>query len=97
VPPPIGVLDRHAAAGGVAIVTRELGGRFAPSALVTEWQLGRVKRVALRRTKSGFGGTVTTFLTGIANPLPIVTTSDGAILVGDWRTGTIRAISAARG
>jgi glucose/arabinose dehydrogenase len=97
VPPPIGVLDRHAAAGGVSIVTHELRGRFAPSALVAEWQLGRVKRVALRQTKSGFEGTVTTFLTGIANPLPVVTTSDGAVLVGDWRTGTIYAISAARG
>jgi glucose/arabinose dehydrogenase len=96
VPPPVAVLDKHAAAGGVAIVTRELGGRFAWSAVVAEWQLGRVKRVALRRTKTGFTGRVTTFLTGMANPLPIATAPDGSILVGDWRTGTIYAITAAR-
>jgi glucose/arabinose dehydrogenase len=92
VPPAVGVLDKHAAAGGVALVTRQLGGRYAPSALVAEWQLGRVKRVALRRTKSGFEGTVTTFLTGIASPLPIVTTPSDAVLVGDWRSGTIYRI-----
>jgi glucose/arabinose dehydrogenase len=95
VPPAVGVLDKHAAAGGVAIVTDELGGRFAPSALVAEWRLGRVKRVALRRTTNGYEGTVTTFLTGIANPLPIVTTASGSVLVGDWKKGTIYAVSAA--
>jgi glucose/arabinose dehydrogenase len=96
VPSPVGVLGKHAAAGGVAFVTRQLGGRFAPSALVAEWQLGRVERVALRRTKTGFTGKVTTLLTGIANPLPIATAPGGSILVGDWRTGTIYAITAAR-
>jgi hypothetical protein len=53
-------------------------------------------RVALRRTKSGFKGTVTAFLTGIANPLPIATTHTGAILVGDWRTGSIYEIRVRR-
>jgi glucose/arabinose dehydrogenase len=95
VPAPVGVLDKHAAAGGVAIVTRELGGRFAPSALVAEWQLGRVERVALRRTASGFTGTVTTFLTGLRNPLPIAATREGALLVGDWGTGAIYRLEAA--
>jgi glucose/arabinose dehydrogenase len=42
VPPPVGVLDKHAAAAGVAIVIHQLRGRFASSALVAEWQLGRV-------------------------------------------------------
>jgi hypothetical protein len=59
---------------------------------VAEWQLGRVKRVALRQTKSGFEGTVTAFLTGIASPLPIVTTPSDAVLIGDWRSGTIYRI-----
>jgi hypothetical protein len=35
-------------------------------------------------------------LTGIANPLPIATAPGGSILVGDWRKGTIYAITAAR-
>lgn len=95
VPAAVGVLDKHAAAGGVAILTHQLGGRFADSALVAEWQLGRVKRVAFHRTNDGFSGAVTTFLTGIANPLPIATTANGAVLVGDWRTGTIYRIAAA--
>jgi hypothetical protein len=46
----------------------------------------------LRRTKSGFEGTVTTFLTVIASPLPIVTTPGDSVLVGDWRSGTIYRI-----
>jgi glucose/arabinose dehydrogenase len=96
VPAPVAVLDKHAAAGGVAIVTNELGGGVAPSAFVAEWQLGRVKRVALRRSTTGFSGTVSTFLVGIEHPLPIATTASGAILVGDWQTGTIYRIARAR-
>jgi len=37
--PLVAVLDRHAAAGGVAIA--------GSSALVAEWALGKVQRVAL--------------------------------------------------
>jgi len=80
VPKPVGVLDPHAAAGGVAF----LGG----SALVAEWQLGVVKRVTLT-------GAVSTFLTGLKNPLPLIVARDGALLVGDWSTGTIYRIARA--
>jgi len=41
VPEPIAVLDKHAAAGGVTVLTSQLAGRFAGSALVAEWQTGR--------------------------------------------------------
>jgi glucose/arabinose dehydrogenase len=78
VPTPLGVLDKHAAAGAVA-VRRE-------AALVTEWQLGRVQRV-------GLAGLVTPYLSGLKNPLPIAVSPDGAVLVGDWGTGTIYRIS----
>ena len=77
VPSPVGVLDPHAAAGGVAFL--------GSSAFVAEWQLGKVLRVSLDKERDN----VSTFLTGIQNPLPIVTTTRGAILVGDWSTGTI--------
>jgi glucose/arabinose dehydrogenase len=92
VPKPVAVLGKHAAAGGVAVLTSQLGGRWSGSALVAEWQLGKVLRVALHRHGSTYTGTVTTFLTGIANPLPVTTTADGAVLIGDWSSGRIYRI-----
>jgi len=94
VPEPIAVLGKHAAAGGIAVLTaRSLGGRFAGSALVAEWQTGKVLRIPLTRTASGFRGSAQPFVTGIANPLPVATTRDGAVLIGDWSSGTIYRIS----
>jgi glucose/arabinose dehydrogenase len=93
VPQPVAVLGKHAAAGGVAVLTTQLGGRFAGSALVAEWQTGMVQRIPLERTADGYRGTAEPFLTGIANPLPVVTTPDSALLVGDWSTGTIYRIA----
>jgi len=79
VPAPVAVLDRHAAAGGVALT----GG----SALVAEWALGRVLRVALD------GGSVAPYLAGLRNPLPVAAAPDGALLVGDWGTGKVYRIA----
>src|SRR5207237_6448769 len=39
VPQPTATLDKHAAAGGVAIVTGQLGPAVGTSAIVAEWQL----------------------------------------------------------
>jgi glucose/arabinose dehydrogenase len=77
-PRPHAVLDRHAAAGGVALLRG--------SAIVAEWQSGKVLRVS--RT-----GSVTTFLTGLKNPLPVARAPGGALLVGDWSTGTIYRVA----
>jgi hypothetical protein len=52
VPRPIAVLDRHAAVGGVAILTGQLGPTVGTAALVPEWQSAKVQRVALIRTAS---------------------------------------------
>ena len=93
VPAPVAVLDKHAAAGGVAVLTDELGGRFDGSALVAEWQTGKVQRIALERTATGYRGTAQPFLTGMTNPLPVATAADGALLVGDWSTGTVYRIT----
>lgn len=79
VPAPLAVLDRHAAAGGVVIA----GG----SALVAEWALGKVQRVALD------GRSVTPYLTGLESPLPVLAAPDGTILVGDWGTGKVYRIA----
>jgi glucose/arabinose dehydrogenase len=74
VPEPVAVLDRHAAAGGLALV--------GSTAYVAEWQAGKVLRIDVD------SGEVSSFVTGIENPLPVVA-RDGALLVGDWSSGTI--------
>ena len=83
-PTPVAVLDPHAAAGGVAILNSD--------AFVSEWQLGKVQRVVLAKKGSGYTGNVEPYLTGLKNPLPLLTTSDGDLLVGDWQTGRIYRI-----
>jgi glucose/arabinose dehydrogenase len=95
VPAPTAVLDKHAAVGGVAIVTGQLGASVGTSAIVPEWDLGKVQRVALARTASGYEGSVTALLTGIEHPLAIALAPGRSLLVGDWATGTIYRIVAA--
>jgi glucose/arabinose dehydrogenase len=90
VPTPLAVLDAHAAAGGVAVLTGALERLLGKSALVAEWQTGVVKEADLE----GSGGTASTVLTGLSNPLPLVATRDGAVLVGDWSTGVVYRIAA---
>ena len=86
-PQPAAVLDAHAAAGGLAVVSRQLGGRYRGAALVAEWSTGLVKRATLRS-----GGSVSTFLTGFEHPLPVLATGS-AMLVGDWGTGIVYRIT----
>ena len=91
VPRPIAVLDKHAAAGGVAVVTGQLGASVGSAALVAEWQASRVLAVALTKTGSAVAEPL---LTGIRNPLALATTRDGALLAGDWGTGKIYRVVA---
>ena len=93
VPKPIAVLDSHGAVGGIAMLTSQLGGRFAGSALVAEWKLRKVQRVALRKDGATYTGVVEPLLTGLEHPLPLIATQDGAVLVGDWGTGKIYRIA----
>jgi glucose/arabinose dehydrogenase len=93
VPGPVAVLDKHAAASGVAIVTGQLGDRIGTGAVVAEWMKGTVKFVSLRKQASGYRGRTTTLLTGFSHPMPVLVTRDGALLVGDWGTGRIVRIS----
>jgi glucose/arabinose dehydrogenase len=92
VPAPTAVLDKHAAVGGIAIVTGQLGATLGTSAIVPEWALGKVQRVTLTRDGSHYTGSVTPLLTGIRNPLAIVLTANRSLLIGDWATGTIYRI-----
>jgi len=92
VPRPLAVLDRHAAAGGVAILTR--GSASAASVLVAEWARGKVVRVALTRAGTTYrAGAPATFLSGLKSPLAMLATPDGDVFVGDWSTGMIYEIT----
>jgi glucose/arabinose dehydrogenase len=95
VPSPVAVLDPHAAVSGVAIVTGSLGATGGTAALVAEWSLGRIERVTLESTPTGYTGTATPFLTGIGAPVAVIVAPDGAVLVGDWNTGTVYRIAPA--
>jgi glucose/arabinose dehydrogenase len=75
---PIAVLDKHGAVAGVTMK--------GDDAIVAEWASGKVVRV----TPTGH---VSTFVTGIKNPVAVVTTADGSVLVGDWATGTIYRVA----
>ena len=93
VPAPTSSLDPHAAAGGVAIVTGQLGPGIGTSAIVAEWQRSLVRRVALSGARHTRGSAATPFLRGMTNPLPVVVTPDGALLVGDWSDGRVYRIT----
>lgn len=94
VPVPLATLGKHAAAGGVAIATGQLGTSVGTAALVPEWAFGTVERVALARSGSGLAGaTPSTVLSGFTNPLPIVATASGSLYVGDWASGKVFRIT----
>ena len=93
VPSPVAELDKHAAVDGVAIVTGQLGTTVGTSAIVAEWATGKIVRVALTKTGSTYTGAVSTFITGMHNPVPVVLAGDGALFTGDWATGTIYRIA----
>jgi glucose/arabinose dehydrogenase len=93
VPKPLAVLDKHAAVGPVVIVTGQLGSSTGTSALVSEWQSAKVQRIALVKRGSGSRGVVSTWLTGLHNPLALALGPQRSVLVGDWSTGTIYRIT----
>jgi glucose/arabinose dehydrogenase len=94
VPRPIAVLDRHAAVGSVVIVTGQLGRSVGTAALVAEWQTSKVARVALANPGSGARSIARTWLRGLRNPLALTLGPRRTVLVGDWGTGIVYAISA---
>ena len=94
-PTPLAVLDPHAAVSGLAIATGQLGTAVGTSALVAEWSTGKVLAVDLAgEGTAGAEATVTPFLAGLQNPVPLLLDSDGTLFVGDWGTGTIYAVAA---
>ena len=94
VPKPLAVLDKHAAAGGVAIVSGQLGTAVGHVALVSEWQWGKVLLAPLRRSGAGYASAKPSVLvSGFEHPLPLAVSAGGALLVGDWGSGKIYRIA----
>lgn len=93
VPRAVAVLDKHAAVGSVAITTGQLGSAIGTSAIVPEWNVAKVQRVALTRSGASYTGTVSPFITGIEHPLAVVLAPDGSLLLGDWATGRIYRVA----
>jgi glucose/arabinose dehydrogenase len=92
-PRPLAVLDKHAAVSGVTLVSGPLSDGSGTAALVAEWNTAKVLRVPLTPDEAGATGAPETLLTGIQRPEPLLTTPSGAVLVGDWATGTIYEIA----
>jgi glucose/arabinose dehydrogenase len=93
-PPPVAVLDRHAAVSGVATVTGQLGSSVGTGAVVAEWMTGKVELVRLTATDHGYRGTTVSFLRGFENPVPVMLDARGALFVGDWTSGKLYRITA---
>ncbi len=95
VPAPVATLDEHAAVSGIAIVTGELGRAVGDAAITAEWADGKLLEVALTPSGATYKGMVSTFLTGIKNPVAVVVGPDGALYAGDWSTGSVYRIATA--
>jgi glucose/arabinose dehydrogenase len=95
VPAPLAVLDKHAAVSGVAIVTGQLSSSVGTAALVAEWSDGVIKEVALTKHGSTYSGTVSTFMTGLEKPVPVILGPDDALYVGDWGSGIVYRVAPA--
>jgi hypothetical protein len=95
VPGPTAVLDPHAGVDGVAVTAGRLGPVAGGSAVVAEWVTGKVLQVQLTKVGTGYRASVGPLLTGLGHPGPVA--PDGALLVGDWTTGTVYLVSAVGG
>ena len=87
------LLGAHRAPGPIAIVTGQLGPSVGTAALIGEWTVGKVARVALVKHGSSYRGSSSIFLAGLRDPFALALAPDGSVLVGDWGTGIIYRIA----
>jgi len=81
--------------GESACVLVRGGVRNGTAAVVAEWSTGKVVRVGLDTSDTPVTSTgVSTLLTGVGQPVAVATAPDGALVVGDWASGTIYGIAA---
>jgi glucose/arabinose dehydrogenase len=93
VPQPVAVLDKHAAAAGIAIVTGQLGSTVGTAALIAQWAKGTVLKVSLDNHGTTARGKASVLFTGVTNPVALILTKRGSLLVGDWSSGRIYEIT----
>ena len=98
-PSPLAVLDAHAAASGVAIVSGGLATAMRAStgmaAAVAEWAHGIVLASDLAVGTAGdeSADPPRTLLSGLSQPVGVLAVG-GALYVGDWGKGTVYRITA---
>jgi glucose/arabinose dehydrogenase len=90
---PLATLDAHAVVDGIAFLPATWGARYASTAVVSEWALGKLIGIALKPRGSSFSATPSVLITGLENPGPLAATKDGALLVGEYGSGTIYSIA----
>jgi glucose/arabinose dehydrogenase len=93
VPKPVAVLDKHAAVSGLVLATGQLGPTVGNAAIVAEWATGKLLSVPIAKTDNGYTGTAAPFITGMQNPVALTLAPDGALIAGDWTTGTIYRVT----
>ena len=74
-------------------MTGQLGSTVGTAAIVAEWAVGKVQRVALTKSGTTYTGVVSTLLTGIKNPVAVTVSPDRALVVGDWSTGIVYRVA----
>ena len=90
VPGPVAELDKHAAVAGIAIIAAPGGGA---TAYIAEWATRRVVRIPLEPSGDGYSGSAEPFVSGLLAPVPIIASSTGDLLAGDWLTGIVYRIT----
>jgi glucose/arabinose dehydrogenase len=92
-PSPLATLDPHAAVGGITLLDAQPDAGRGRSAVVAEWALGKVQRIALDGAGQAPAGTVETLLSGQISPMAVLAEPGGKVLVGDWTTGIVYEIT----
>ena len=75
-------------------MTGQLGDSIGTAAIVAEWMLGKLVIVPLDAASPATASTASDFITGLSNPVPVITGADDAIYIGDWTTGIVYRVAA---
>jgi glucose/arabinose dehydrogenase len=96
VPSPAAVLDTHAGAGGVAVLSGGLAGPRTGTlpVVVAEWAKGvvllaRVPSASSAASPAAGSGSVSIWAAGFTAPLAVLSWPGHGVLVGDWSSGTV--------
>jgi glucose/arabinose dehydrogenase/plastocyanin len=90
---PLATLDTHAVVDGITFLPSSWGTGYASTAVVSEWAPGKLVSIALKPRGDSFTATPSVLVTGLHNPGPLSIATDGAMLVGEYHSGTIYRIA----